>query len=154
LRDDSGGILQWYGVSVDIDDLVTVQEALRQSERELQQLIDALPVHIWSWTPKGDLAYVSKRYLEHLGLSEANFDDFTRVVKELIHPEDSADVQRPAENCLKTGDAFIMRYRRRSIDGSYRWIEGRSEPLRDRDGAIVRWYHVSIRCRRWRCDAV
>ena len=71
LRDDSGGILQGYGVSVDIDDLATVQEALRQSERELQQLIDALPVHIWSWTPKGDLAYVSKRYLEHLGLSEA-----------------------------------------------------------------------------------
>ena len=144
LRDESGGILQWYGVSVDIDDLVTVQEALQQSERELQQLIDALPVHIWSWTPKGDLAYVSKRYLEHLGLSEANFEDFTRVVKELIHPEDSPDVQRSAENCLKTGDPFIMRYRRRSMDGSYRWIEGRSEPLRDRDGAIVRWYHVSI----------
>jgi PAS domain S-box-containing protein len=144
LRDESGAILQWYGVSVDIDDLVTAQESLRRSERELQQLIDALPVHIWSWTATGELAYVSRRYLEHLGLSEANFEDFTRVVQELVHPEDRAGVQRTAAACLKTGDPFMMRYRRRGKDGAYRWMEGRSEPLRDRDGAIVRWYHVSI----------
>jgi PAS domain S-box-containing protein len=144
LRDEAGRILQWYGVSVDIDDLVTAQQALRKSEQELQQLIDALPVHLWSWTPEGDLAYVSKRYLQYLGLSEAHFPDFTRVVAELIHPEDGPEVRRTAERCLKSGAAFTMRYRRRSIDGGYRWIEGRSEPLRDRDGTIVRWYHVSI----------
>ena len=144
LRDEAGRILQWYGVSVDIDDLVTAQQALRKSEQELQQLIDALPVHIWSWTPEGDLAYVSKRYLQYLGLSEARLTDFTRVVAELIHPEDGSEVQRTAERCLKSGAPFTTRYRRRTMDGGYRWIEGRSEPLRDSDGTIVRWYHVSI----------
>lgn len=144
LRDEAGTILQWYGVSVDIDDLVTAQEALRRSERELQQLIDALPVHIWSWTPEGKLAYVSKRYLEHLGLSQANYEDFAKVIRGLIHPDDAADVERVAANCLKTGNPFMMRYRRRGPDGGYRWVEGRSEPLRDQDGAIVHWYHVSI----------
>lgn len=144
LRDRDGTIVHWYQVSIDIDDEMRAQVALRRSERELQQLIDALPVHIWSWTPEGKLAYVSKRYLEHLGLADANFEDFARVIQGLIHPEDSSEVQRTAAKCLKTGDAFMMRYRRRSLDGGYRWVEGRSEPLRDQDGTIVRWYHVTI----------
>ncbi len=144
LRDDSGNILQWYGVSVDINDLVTAQEALRKRERELQQLVDALPVHIWSWTPAGQLAYVNKRSLEDLGLSKANLEDCARVAQELVHPEDAPGVLRASVSCLETGDAFKMRYRRRWKDGNYRWIEGRCEPLRDRDGTIVHWYQVSI----------
>jgi PAS domain S-box-containing protein len=144
MRDASGNVVQWYGLCHDVDDQVLAEEALRQRERELQQLIDALPIHIWSWTPTGDLAYVSKRYLEHLGLIAPNFKDFTRVIQALVHPEDAPQVQSTAARCLQTGDAFIMRYRRRDLTGVFRWTEGRCEPLRDRDGTIVRWYHVSI----------
>jgi PAS domain S-box-containing protein len=144
MRDASGNVVQWYGLCHDVDDQVLAEEALRQRERELQQLIDALPIHIWSWTPTGDLAYVSKRYLEHLGLIAPNFKDFTRVIQALVHPEDAPQVQSTAARCLQTGDAFTMRYRRRDLTGVFRWTEGRCEPLRDRDGTIVRWYHVSI----------
>jgi PAS domain S-box-containing protein len=144
LRDESERIVQWYGLCHDIDDQVHAEEALRKSERELQELVDALPIHIWSWTPTGELAYVNKRYLDHLGLPEANFEDFAKVIQSLVHPEDSTAVRLKAAECLETGEAFMMRYRRRSADGTYRWMEGRSEPLRDRDGTIVRWYHVSI----------
>jgi PAS domain S-box-containing protein len=116
----------------------------KRSERELQQLVDALTVHIWSWTPDGKLAYVNKRSLEDLGLSGANFEDITRVAQALVHPEDAPEVLRRSAYCLETGDSFLMRYRRRWKDGSYRWIEARCEPLRDRDGTIVHWYQVSI----------
>ena len=37
----------------DIDDQVRAEEALRRSERQLQQMIDAVPVRIWSATPDG-----------------------------------------------------------------------------------------------------
>ncbi|RWB73981.1 MAG: PAS domain S-box protein [Mesorhizobium sp.] len=144
LRDADGVIVQWYMASIDIEDEMRAQEALRERERELQQLVDALPVHIWSWTPDGKLAYVNKRSLEDLGISGASFEDFTRVAQELVHPEDAPEVLSTSANCLKTGDSFIMRYRRRWKDGNYRWIEGRCEPLRDRDGTIVHWYQVSI----------
>ncbi len=144
LRDADGAIVQWYMVSIDIGDEVRAHEALRKRERELSQLVDALPVHIWSWTPAGKLAYVNKRSLEDLGLPGANFEDTTRVAQELVHPEDAPEVLRISANCLKTGDAFMMRYRRRWKDGNYRWIEGRCEPLRDADGTIMHWYQVSI----------
>lgn len=144
LRDDSGKIVQWYAISIDIDDEVRAQEALRDRERELSQLVDALPVHIWSWTPSGKLAYVNKRSLEDLGLSKANFDDSVRVAQKLVHPEDAPEVLRASANSLKTGDPFMMRYRRRWKDGNYRWMEARAQPLHDQDGAIVHWYQVSI----------
>ena len=144
LRDEDGKILQWYAISIDIDDEVRAQEALRNRERELSQLVDALPVHIWSWTPAGNLAYVNKRSLEDLGLSNANFEDTVRVAQKLVHPEDAPEVLRASANSLKTGDAFMMRYRRRWKDGNYRWIEARAQPLHDQDGAIVHWYQVSI----------
>jgi PAS domain S-box-containing protein len=144
VRDESGAILAWYAVSVDIHDMVTAQEALRERERELQQLVDALPVHIWSWTSVGKLAYVNKRSAEDLGLSGANFEDITRVAQDLVHPEDAPEVLRVSANCLKTGAPFMMRYRRRWKDGNYRWIEARAHPLRDQDGTIVQWYQVSL----------
>jgi len=144
LRDASGAIVQWYQVSIDIDGEVRAHEALRKREQELSQLVDALPVHIWSWTPDGKLAYVNKRSLEDLGLSSANFEDTTRVAQELVHPEDAPEVLRTSLSCLKTGDPFLMRYRRRWKDRNYRWIEARCEPLRDQDGTIIHWYQVSI----------
>lgn len=144
VRNQNGAIVQWYGISIDIDDEVTAQEALRKRERELSQLVDALPVHIWSWTPAGSLAYVNKRSLEDLGLSGANFEDITKVAQKLVHPEDAPEVLRMSARCLETGDNFLMRYRRLWKDGNYRWIEARAQPLRDRDGTIVQWYQVSL----------
>nr|WP_280921543.1 PAS domain-containing protein [Sinorhizobium mexicanum] len=144
MRDDDGRIVQWYGLCHDIDDQMHAEEALRRSERKLQQLIDALPVHIWSWTPEGELSYVSKRLVDHLGLSDANLEDFASAAQELVHPEDALEVQRTVANSIETGKAFVMRYRRLGKDGAYRWMEGRCEPQRDQDGRIVQWYGVSL----------
>lgn len=144
MRNAEGKIVRWYGVCLDIDAQMHAEDALRRSEQSLQQLVDAMPIHIWSWTPAGKLAYVNKRSLEDLGLSKANFEDTAKVAEALVHPEDAPEVLRISANCLKTGDAFMMRYRRRWKDGSYRWLEGRCEPLRDQDGTILHWYQVSI----------
>ena len=37
-----------------------------------------------------------------------------------------------------------MRFRQRRSDGIYRWVEGRSGPFRDDEGAIVQWYGVNL----------
>jgi len=144
MRNPEGYVVQWYGLCHDIEDQIHAEEALRRSERQLQQIIDAVPVHIWSWTPSGELAYVSKRYLAHLGITDGNLEDFSRVTEKLVHPEDAPGVRHLAADCLASGEPFVMRYRRLSKDGIYRWMEGRCEPLRDANGTIVQWYGVSI----------
>ena len=60
-RDEDGAIVQWYGVSLDIDDEVRAQEALRERERELSQLVDMVPVHdLAALTPDGEPIYLQQ----------------------------------------------------------------------------------------------
>src|SRR5690606_22054678 len=52
-RDENGVAVHWYGVSLDIDDEMRAQEALRGRERELSQLVDMVPSLLWRLTPDG-----------------------------------------------------------------------------------------------------
>jgi PAS domain S-box-containing protein len=149
LRDQDGRIVQWYGLCHDIDDQMHAEEALRRSERQLQEMIDAVPVRIWSATSTGGPVYFNKRYQDHFrsvienveALGEPSIDKF---MQELIHPDDAPEVQRTLLNCFENGGSAAMRFRWREKDGGYRWAECRVEPRRDQDGAITEWYGVSI----------
>lgn len=139
-----GHITGWYGIGFDIDVYKRTEESLRDRERQLRQMIDAVPVDIWTWSNTGELLYINRRFLRQLGMEEANFADFWEVTDALLYPDDRHDVRRIVEHSLKSGEPFVLRYRRRDRGGNYRWTEGRCEPLHDDDGRIVRWYGVSI----------
>ncbi|MQU92851.1 MASE1 domain-containing protein [Sinorhizobium meliloti] len=149
LRDDSGRIIRWYGANVDIDDMVTAQEALQQSERSLQQVIDTVPVLIFLATPAGDPIYANKRLADFHGFQQEEFDApgetrMDRSVRVLVHPDDRPAVHQALTHSFSSGEPFAMRYRQRRYDGVYRWIEGRAEPLLNENGDIVQWYGVNL----------
>jgi PAS domain S-box-containing protein len=149
MRDDLGRIIQWYGLCHDIDDQMHAEEALRRSERQLQQLIDAVPAAIARRSPDGELTFFNRRMVDFLGLDVEDTDKpgLTRmavVIQTLVHPDDGADVRKALEHAFLTGEGYSYRYRMRRADGMYRWMETRGEPLRDQRGAIVQWYSVSI----------
>lgn len=150
LRDDSGKIIQWYGVSVDIDDLVTAQEALRNREQELSQLVDMVPVHIRRMTPEGEPTFFNQRLLDFFGLDDlAHLDKpgmsrLAAAIQTLVHPDDAASLLATARQSFATGEPFSMKYRMRRADGAYRWVDTRGEPLRNQNGATVQWYVISL----------
>ncbi|TKB33411.1 MAG: PAS domain S-box protein, partial [Mesorhizobium sp.] len=74
MRDHTGRIVQWYGLCHDIDDQMQAEEALRRSELQLQQMIDAVPVRIWSAVPTGGPVYFNKRYQDHFRSVIADFE--------------------------------------------------------------------------------
>ncbi|MBX5194147.1 PAS domain-containing protein [Rhizobium sp. NZLR10] len=149
MRDQAGSIVQWYGLCHDIDDQVRAEEAVRQSERALQQMIDAVPVRVWSVEPASGSVYFNKRYQDHFRAVIANFDALgapriEELLRQLIHPEDAPDVQRTLRNCFDSGGGTAMRFRWREKDDVYRWAECRVEPRRDDNGTVVQWYGVSL----------
>jgi PAS domain S-box-containing protein len=147
LRDESGRIVQWYGLSHDIDDQVRVEEALRESERQLQQLIDTVPVQIWCVTPTGEPAYINKTMVDYLGLKLDDFDaqgGLPSAIKTIVHPDDRAALQRALMHSFSTGESFALKFRHRRWDGSYRWQEGHADPLRDENGRVIRWYGANV----------
>ena len=149
MRDPDGRIIQWYGLCHDIDDQMHAEEALRQSERQLQQMIDAVPVRIWSVTSMDGPVYFNKRYQDHFRAVIPDFEAIEEprietLLQELIYPEDAPEVQRTLLNCFESGRGTVMRFRWLEKDGAYRWAECRVEPRRDQDGTIVQWYGVSL----------
>ncbi|MDQ2084437.1 PAS domain-containing protein [Xanthobacteraceae bacterium Astr-EGSB] len=148
LRDESGAVCQWYGVSVDIDDLVSAQQALRERERELSHLVDMVPSMLWRLDPDGEPVFFSKRMVDYFGLDvgECGTPPVGRLaaaVSALAHPDDAARLREALERSLAHGESFELNYRLRRADGVYRWMSGRAEPMRDESGRIVQWYGLS-----------
>ncbi len=148
LRDDAGAIIQWYGVSVDIDDLVKAQETLRSREQELSQLVDMVPSLLWRLSPKGEPTFFSKRLVEFCGRDVGDFDKpgtdrLATAMATLFHPDDIVLLRETLNRSLLTGESFSLTYRMRRMDGVYRWMSGRAEPLRDDTGRIIQWFGLS-----------
>ena len=123
---------------------------MRQSERELSQLVNMIPVHIRRLTPEGEPTFFNKRLLDFFGLNDvAQLDKpgmsrLAAAIRTHVHPEDAARLLETVRHSLVTGEPYSMKYRMRRADGAYRWVDGRAEPLRDAGGAIVQWYVISI----------
>ncbi|MCM2458159.1 PAS domain-containing protein [Rhizobium sp. CG4] len=147
-RDQNGNIIAWYGTQIDIEDQKVAELALRKRERELQVLIDALPVNIWCCDQNGHVTHFSKRLQDFFGcqLDDIPFEDrrVSRANPGLIHPDDAGLAEDLINHSLATGEPLSGRYRMRRNDGTYRWTEQRGELLRDADGNPVQWYGVAI----------
>ncbi|BCG94153.1 PAS domain-containing protein [Mesorhizobium sp. 131-2-1] len=147
LRDESGRILEWYGLTHDVHDQLLVEEALRRSERQLQQLIDTVPVQMWCVSPSGEPAYINKTMVDYIGLKLEDFDaegGLPSAIETIVHPDDKAALLGALTHSFRTGEPFELKFRNRRWDGSYRWTEGHADPLRDESGRIIRWYGANL----------
>jgi PAS domain S-box-containing protein len=121
--------------------LHNVYEDLRRSERELRDVIEAMPTMVWIAGTDGSNEFGNRRWQEYTGLSRE------RTVgsgwQDAVHP---ADLKRHWEKwcaSLASGEPFENEVRYQRADGQYRWFLSRAVPLRDEHGRILKWYGVS-----------
>jgi PAS domain S-box-containing protein len=62
----------------------------------------------------------------------------------VIHPDDVDVLVAEWRRSLKSGEPLEVEARVRRADGQYRWFLHRKVTLRDKHGAIVRWYGSSV----------
>jgi formate hydrogenlyase transcriptional activator len=143
LRDEQGRIVRWYGTRTDIEDRRRAEERLRQDERELRRITDAIPQAISVLAPDGKILYSNEVVLDYTGLSleDVKADDFRA---KLFHPDDLERFGAERRQALARGEPFEVELRARRKDGHYRWFLVRYNPLRDDEGHIIRWYATGI----------
>jgi PAS domain S-box-containing protein len=118
------------------------EEALRESEHKLHQIIDAVPSFLWSADPTGEPTYVNQRALDYSGM---RFEEFKHGGWEaFIHPADFPGTMKAFGHAIETGTSYETVHRLRRWDGEYRWHQARGDPLRDRDGRILQWYGLAV----------
>jgi PAS domain S-box-containing protein len=142
LRARDGTILSWYGVLIDIDNRTTAEEALRESEYKLRQIIETVPGLLWSVGPGGEPTHINQRMLDYSGM---RFEDFKhRGWEAFVHPADFPGTAAAFYHAIQTGTSYLGVMRLRRADGEFRWHHARCEPLRDRQGRVIQWYGLSI----------
>src|SRR5277367_2611173 len=138
-RDETGKIGMWYGVSTDIEALKQTEEKLREDERELRQITDAIPQAVVVQDPSGLPIYANRATLNYTGLSA---DDVTapNFRERFFHPEDVERFRNERKAALARGLPFEFEHRALGKDGQYRWFLIQYNPFRNERGQVTRWY--------------
>jgi len=139
VRDDAGEIVRWYGTSTDIDALKQAEAKLREDERALRRITDAIPQTIVVQDPDGIPVYANQAVLDYTGLTMADVltSDFRARI---FHPEDLERVREQRQAALARELPFEIEQRALRKDGQYLWFLIRYNPFRDEAGRLVSWY--------------
>ncbi len=109
-RDDHGRVVGWYGTMIDIEEQKQAEAELRDRERELSQLVDMVPGHLWRLTPDGEPIFFNKRMVDFLGLDVADtgkpgMSRLEAAIETVVHPDDAAEFSDALSRCLVTARA-------------------------------------------------
>ncbi len=122
----------------DIARRLTAERALRESERQMRFLADAMPQIIWTARPDGGVDYYNSQWHEYTGMSFEQTKEWGW--KPVLHPNDLAVTIEQWTRSVETGEIHEMEHRfKRADDGTYRWHLTRGIPRRDEHGRIVQW---------------
>ena len=111
---------------------------LADSEARFRVLADAMPQMVWSTQPDGFHDYYNARWYEFTGVPAGSTDG--EGWNAIFHPGDRERALERWRRSLDTGEPYEIEYRLRRHDGVYRWTLGRASPIRDRTGAVTRWF--------------
>ena len=130
--------LEYAGVVMDVTAAKQAEEKIRQSERELRQLLDLSPQHISEFGPRGSRLYLNQAALDYYGLTleEWQSADWNR----LLHPQDAERLTSETPSKFRSGSPYEIELRLRRRDGQHRWFLFRFNPMLDEQGRITRWY--------------
>lgn len=146
---DAAGVVRWFGVNIDIENLQCTENALRKSETALREsehklnlIINTIPAMAWSCTPDGRLEYWNQNLVDFVGLpfEETVGFGFYRM----FHPDDVERMRLSWEEVVATKRPNPVDARIKRFDGEYRWFNLRQNPLLDAEGNVVRWYGVVV----------
>jgi two-component system cell cycle sensor histidine kinase/response regulator CckA len=114
------------------------QAALHESDARFHQVVENIPEALWMFDVKTRrVVYVSPRYAEIWGQSDAQLRASPHAWLESIHPGDR-DRVRQAAAAMERGGGQGETYRIVRPDGAVRWIRHRTFAVRDESGGVRR----------------
>jgi PAS domain S-box-containing protein len=141
-RDERSAPVAILVINNDITKRKRAEEAARRSEKELRDVVNAVPAFVWSTLPDGAVDFVNERWQEQTGIPPEGALGWNWEA--VVHPEDRAGFVEHWRKAVKSGQAMEHEVRVQRATGEYRWLFVRNVPLRDKKGNIVKWYGTSF----------
>jgi PAS domain S-box-containing protein len=130
--------VQFVGSSTDITERKQAEEKIRQSERELRQILDFAPLLVGVSRPDRTRLYANQAALDYYGITLEDWQSCHP--HRLTHPEDYDRMTSENQSKFLSGTPYETEGRLPRKDGKYRWFLLRYNPVRDEQGRLIRWY--------------
>lgn len=134
---ENGRINRVFIFGADVTEKVLARKDLEKSEEKFRSLSDSMPQMVFVADPGGRTVHLNRRWYEYTGLPENQ--NSHELMWTVLHPDDVPGLDQSWSRAKTEGLIWTFQYRVRSRTGDYRWHLGRSVPIRDSEGRIVRW---------------
>jgi PAS domain S-box-containing protein len=126
-------IAQWIGNEIE---RIQSETQLKESQERFQQIANNIKEAFWMFDINEDkLLYMSSAWYEFSGRSTEDHNQFSKVWRNSLHPDDREYVI----NCFRNIKGSIdFDYRLFHTNGSIRWIRNRIVPIYNEEGKIYR----------------
>ncbi|MET0428069.1 MAG: PAS domain-containing protein [Microvirga sp.] len=129
-----GGVAAFYR---DISAGKRSEEALRASEAQFRAFAQAMPNHVWTAPPDGQLDWFNDRVYQYSGTQPGSLDGAGWTG--LVHPDDLGDAGGRWATALATAGTYEAEFRLRRADGAYRWHIARAVPILGEGDSVLCW---------------
>jgi PAS domain S-box-containing protein len=137
VRDPDGKVIGIFVEGADVTERVLNERALRAQEAQFRTFAEAMPNHVWTARPDGQLDWFNSRVYQYCGVQQGALDGSGWA--QIVHPEDRAAAGEAWAESVKTGNPYEVQFRLRRHDGTYRWHIARAVALPDAQGQIGLW---------------
>lgn len=136
--DDAGRVMGLYVMVLEISARKLAELAQTESEDRFRTLADNMSQLAWMTDGTGSITWYNKRWFDYTGTTfeEMQGWGWTKV----HHPDHIESVLEHFRHSINSGEEWEDLFPLRGRDGEYRWFLSRAVPIRDEQGAIVRWF--------------
>jgi len=124
------------GFMLDITERKEKARALRRSERRFRQVARSTTDLIYSWRPGEPSLRWYGDIDACLGYQPGEFPRTREATLAHVHPDDLGEFQKAIRQHRKDGKPFLIEYRMRCKDGTYRYWQDRGTAVRDKEGSV------------------
>jgi PAS domain S-box-containing protein len=121
---DGDGTL-WYGTATDIHAVRDAEERLRRTQSALALAMRGGKIGWWQRDLRTGQVTWSPELEELFGLPPGSFAGDEDAFLAFVHPDDRPAVTRAVAGAIESGGDYVVEFRFRHADGSWRWMEGR-----------------------------
>ena len=113
-------------------------EELQEQNRLKEYVLEGAGLGYWDWYPQTKEHFVSKRWLDLLGLEPSDIINTEDDWLDRIHPDDKLYTMLLVDQAIAEKQHYKLEFRMRHKDGHYIWILGSGSPLLYDDANVTR----------------
>lgn len=138
IRDEDGVLVGAINAFHDVSAIKQAEHALRESEERFRMIADNMAQLAWTCDELGNATWYNRRWFEYTGLSVEEMRQ--RGWAACHHPDHVDRVVASITRARECGEFWEDTFPLRGQDGQYRWFLSQAYPIRNEQGAIVRWF--------------